>query len=120
LGVSAPLKSRYRSEIAKLASLNDALPVKKQRFATCYNLARKETFTPRLLRVGWKAAGIYPYNPQKALNSSQVKAPIQQSSTPPLPSQNNLFTTPKGSQHIHQQATSVRESSSQNQALFHV
>jgi hypothetical protein len=80
----------------------------------------RETFIPRLLRVGWKAAGIYTYNPQKALNSSQVKAPIQRSSTPPLPSQNNLVTTPKGSRHIHQQATSIRKSSGQNQALFHV
>ena len=85
LGVFAPLKSRYRTEIAKLASLDDASLVKKQRFITCYNLARKETFTPRQLRVGWKAAGIYPYNPQKALNSSQVQAPTQRSFTPPPP-----------------------------------
>jgi hypothetical protein len=52
LGVFAPLKSRYRSKIAALASLDNALPVKKQRFITYYHLARKETFTPRLLRIG--------------------------------------------------------------------
>jgi hypothetical protein len=44
LGVFAPLKSRYRSQIAALASLDDASPVKKQRFLTCYNSARQETF----------------------------------------------------------------------------
>ncbi|KAI4750748.1 hypothetical protein E4T52_16693 [Aureobasidium sp. EXF-3400] len=32
LGVFAPLKSRYRAQIAALASLDDASPVKKQRF----------------------------------------------------------------------------------------
>jgi hypothetical protein len=41
LGVFVPLKSCYRREIAKLASLDDASPVKKQRFVTCYNSARK-------------------------------------------------------------------------------
>ncbi|KAI4745532.1 hypothetical protein E4T50_04115 [Aureobasidium sp. EXF-12298] len=51
LGVFAPLKSRYRAQIAALASLDDASPVKKQRFVTCYNIARKETFTPRLLHL---------------------------------------------------------------------
>ncbi|KAI5235166.1 hypothetical protein E4T42_09759 [Aureobasidium subglaciale] len=40
LGVFAPLKSRYRSQIAALASLDDASPIKKQRFLTCYNSAR--------------------------------------------------------------------------------
>jgi hypothetical protein len=37
LGVFALLKSRYRSQIAALASLDDVSPVKKQRFITCYN-----------------------------------------------------------------------------------
>jgi hypothetical protein len=68
LGVLAPLKSRYRSQIAALASLDDASPVKEQRFLTCYNLARRETFNPRLLLTGWKSAGLIPYNPQKGLN----------------------------------------------------
>jgi hypothetical protein len=90
LGVFAPLKSRYRSEIAALASLDDASPVKKQRFITCYNSARKETLTPCLLRIRWQAAGIYSYNPVKGINSSQVQGskprqvtPSQRRETPP-------------------------------------
>jgi hypothetical protein len=83
LGVFAPLKSRYRSKIAALASLDDASPIKKQRFITCYNSARKETFTPRLLRTGWQAAGLYPYNPAKGLNSSQVQGSKPRQVTPP-------------------------------------
>ncbi|KEQ90523.1 hypothetical protein AUEXF2481DRAFT_55663, partial [Aureobasidium subglaciale EXF-2481] len=45
LGVFSPLKSRYRQQIADLAALDDASPIKKQRFVTCYHLARLETFT---------------------------------------------------------------------------
>ncbi|KAI5193409.1 hypothetical protein E4T38_09963 [Aureobasidium subglaciale] len=65
LGVFSPLKSRYH-----LAALDDASPIKKQRFVTCYHLARLERFTPRHLRAGWLAAGIYLFNPSKGLNSS--------------------------------------------------
>jgi hypothetical protein len=68
LGVLAPLKLRYRPEIAASASFDDASPVKTPRFVACYHLARKKIFTLRLLRVDWQAAGLYPYNPSKELN----------------------------------------------------
>lgn len=67
-----PLKSRYRSQIADLAHLDDAAPVKKRRFVQAYQTARAETFTPRTLRAGWSAAGLFPWNPDKTLNSSQL------------------------------------------------
>ena len=72
LGTFSPLKSRYRREIADLACIDDAAPVKKRRFVRCYQKARAETFNPRLLRAGWAAAGLYPWNPSKVLNSSQI------------------------------------------------
>jgi hypothetical protein len=81
--VLQPLKSRYRSEIAASASLDDASPDKKQYFVTCYHLARKKTFTPRLLRVGWETAGLYPYNPSKGLDSSQIQGSKPRQVTPP-------------------------------------
>jgi hypothetical protein len=68
LGVFAPLKSKYRPEIAASASLDDASTVKKPRFVACYHLARKKIFTTRLLSVDWQAAGLCPYNPSKELN----------------------------------------------------
>ena len=52
LSVFAPLKSRYRRQIAALASLNNALLIKKQRFLSYYKMARLDTFVPRLLRTG--------------------------------------------------------------------
>jgi hypothetical protein len=119
LGVFAPLKSRYRAEIAALASLDDASPVKKQRFITCYNSARKETFTPRLLRVGWQAAGLYPYNPAKGLNSSQVQGSKPRQVTPPQRQESPpIFGTPKSSQHIHTTTQSIRKKQGEKQALY--
>ena len=66
LGVFAPLKSRYRTQIAELAHLDDAATVKKQRFVSCYHLAWMDTFNTRVLRSGWKAAGLFPWDPKKA------------------------------------------------------
>lgn len=120
LGVFAPLKSRYRGEIAKLASLDDASDVKKQRFIICYKMARLDTFTPRLLRTGWKAAGIYPLNPSKGLNSSQVQATKRLNTPPPQQALTPLFATPKSSRQIHEKSKSIRKQSGQNQALFRV
>ncbi|KAI4819775.1 hypothetical protein E4T45_10534 [Aureobasidium sp. EXF-8846] len=104
----------WTTNATALASLDDASPVKKQRFVTCYHLARKETSTPRLLRAGWQAAGLYPYNPSKGLNSSQVQGskprqvtPPQRQETPPI------FGTPKSSQHIYRTTQS-----GEKQALY--
>ncbi|TIA33351.1 hypothetical protein D6C78_07615 [Aureobasidium pullulans] len=119
LGVSAPLKSRYRSQTVALASLDDALPIKKQRFVTCYNLALKKTFTPRLLRTGWQAAGLYPFNPSKGPNSSQVQAPKpRQSMPPPHQEINPIFTTPTSSRYIQQATKSIRKKAGEKQALY--
>jgi hypothetical protein len=76
----SPTKSRYRAQIAALAALDDAAPVKKQRFLNAYHMARTESLNERVIRSGWKAAGLVPWNPSKALNSSQV---IRQPTTPP-------------------------------------
>jgi hypothetical protein len=119
LGVFAPLKSRYRSKIAALASLDDASVIKKQRFISCYQSARIETFTPRLLRTGWQAAGLYPYNPSKGLNSSQVQALKPRPSTPPQRQETPpIFATPKSSQHIHKTTRSIRKKQGEKQALY--
>lgn len=100
LGTFAPLKSQYRQDIADLAYLDNTTTIKKQHFIQSYNKARKETFTPRVLRAGWKAAGIYPWNLDKALLSSQIYiTTLSCEPTTPIHSQspdNILFTTPKG------------------------
>jgi hypothetical protein len=116
LGVFAPLKSRYRHQISNLASLDDAALVKKQHFIECYYLARLDTFNERVLRSGWKAAGICPYNPQKGLNSSQIQKQQLCPVTPPLPHQIPLIETPKSWKHLCQQSQSISKRTIQQSA----
>ena len=109
----SPVKSRYRTEIAQLASLDDAAPVKKSRFIKCYNKAREESFTTHVIRAGWKAAGLSPWNPQKVLQSSQVKHKVATPPRKPL-SQQPLgidITTPRRPQDIYKAAQALRTSS---------
>ena len=123
LGTFSPLKSRYCKDIADLAHLDDAAPVKKRRFVEAYQKAYAEIFTTRTLRAGWSAASLFPWNPNKTLNSLQLHkiTTIQAASTtPPLstfssslpppstpirsPISNHktLFKTPKHLHDIHQ------------------
>lgn len=99
------IKTKYRFQIRELAALDDAAPVKKERFISSYHQARDQGLSPRVIRAGWKASGISPYNPQKVLESSQV---INQPSTPPpsLPPQealNIFYRTPQRPHDIYDQ-----------------
>lgn len=47
------LKSRYRDQIRELFALDDAAPVKKERFVVSYSKAREEGLTERVIRAGW-------------------------------------------------------------------
>ncbi|RYN70635.1 hypothetical protein AA0119_g13691 [Alternaria tenuissima] len=97
------LKSRYRNEIQALSALDDAAPIKKERFVVSYNKAREEALSDRVIRAGWRASGLCPYNPGLVLLSSQVTGrPV----TPPPTSQASatlelLFTTPRSSQALY-------------------
>jgi hypothetical protein len=108
LGTFSSVKGKYRRRIAELSYLDDAAPIKKRRFVQCYNQARQESFTPSVLKSGWKAAGLFPWNPSKGINSSQVRIqpPATKSTTPPSPKQpqfnpETLLSTPKHPQHMY-------------------
>ncbi|KAF1996932.1 CENP-B protein, partial [Amniculicola lignicola CBS 123094] len=66
------IKSSYQRQIQELASLDNAAPIKKERFIACYYQAREEGFTECIIQAGWQAAGICPFNISQVLNSSQV------------------------------------------------
>ena len=100
LSCFSPLKSRYRQDIAALATLSDSAPIKKARFLEYYNKARNEGLTEYNIRAGWKAAGIIPWDPQKVIRSSQVKTltgslPIPTPSTPQTARTYTTITTPQ-------------------------
>jgi hypothetical protein len=46
------LKSKYCDQIRGLSALDDAAPIKKERFVSSYNLAREEGLTERVIRAG--------------------------------------------------------------------
>ena len=107
LSCFSPLKTRYRKEIMALASLDDAAPVKKRRFLECYYKAREESFTDRVIRAGWKASGLHPFDPAKVLESSQVKGrPL----TPPPQEEvdSEPFKTPKGPKDLYHLSQGIR------------
>ncbi|KAI0999735.1 hypothetical protein K3495_g8466 [Podosphaera aphanis] len=117
LGVFSPLKHRYRSIISDLAYLDDAAPIKKRRFLAAYNQARTEALTSRVLRSGWKAASLVPWNPEKGLKSSQVLQPVEttpeRACTPPesiLRSGTTRvsITTPKSARELHETMRSLK------------
>jgi hypothetical protein len=102
LAAFSVLKSRYRQEISALSALDDAAPVKKEHFVTCYNKAREDSFNERVIRASWKAAGLVPYRPSLVLNSSQISG---RPSTPPPADQGRatleaVFETPRSAQHL--------------------
>ena len=112
------VKSSYRDAIRALSALDDAAPVKKERFVTSYNLAREEGLSERVIRAGWKAAGLVPFNKKLVLNSSQITG---RPSTPPPTDQGRalletVLATPKSSQQLKraQQALLGSENLSRN------
>jgi hypothetical protein len=72
----SPIKTRYREKIAELAVFDDASKVKKERFITAYRHARDESLTERVIRSGFRKAGLIPYNPEVVLQSPFVKQAI--------------------------------------------
>jgi hypothetical protein len=115
------LKSRYRNKIRALSALDDAAPIKKERFVVAYNKAKEEALSDRVIRAGWRATGSCPYNPDLVLLSSQATG---RPSTPPLtqaPSATSdlISSTPRSSQALYkaQQQLLLLESLSRSTRL---
>ncbi|KAF1929089.1 uncharacterized protein M421DRAFT_62067, partial [Didymella exigua CBS 183.55] len=97
------LKTRYRNEIRALSVLDDAAPIRKERFVVSYNKAREEALSERLIRAGWRAAGLCSFNPNLVLLSSQVTGrpvtPLAASQA--LTTSEQVFNTPQSSQALN-------------------
>jgi hypothetical protein len=73
------IKSKYRAQVHELSRFDNADKVKKIGFIDLYHHARLEALTSINIKAGWRAAGLHPYNPDKALTSSLI---VQASLTP--------------------------------------
>ncbi|KAI1004226.1 hypothetical protein K3495_g3984 [Podosphaera aphanis] len=101
-GFSA-INSRFRNLIQDFSSLTDAAPVKKERFITFYHKARENGLTEKVIRAGWRAAGLVPYNPGLVLSSSQR---MNRPRTPTQPkdsiyTSNTVYRTPQKPQDVY-------------------
>ena len=124
LSCFSQIKTRYRQSIADLAALNDSAPVKKSRFISIYHKAREEGLTERVIRNGWKAAGIAPWNPEKAIQSRQViQSPpprLQRKRAPSI--EHDLLDTPAKPQQLYytvQQLDDIAGLSRTHRAVLH-
>jgi DDE superfamily endonuclease/Tc5 transposase DNA-binding domain len=100
----SPLKSRYHKELGQLSSLDDSAPIKKHNFISLYSQSRMEALNNHNIRAGFRGAGIWPLNPDKVLNSTQLNVNhtiVPRQITPELISY--AFQTPKGPKDIYSQ-----------------
>ncbi|KAF1931810.1 DDE-domain-containing protein [Didymella exigua CBS 183.55] len=116
------LKTRYRNEIRALSVLDDAAPIKKERFVVSYNKAREEALSERVIRAGWRAAGLCPFNPNLVLLSSKVTGrPVTPlAAIQALTTSEQVFSTPQSSQALYkaqQQLLLAAQLKAENQQL---
>lgn len=101
LSVFSVVKKFYRQQIQALSYLDDATPVKKERFIVAYHEARERAINERVISAGWAAAGICPLNIDRVVNSSQIS---RRPTTPPRPNQPQLaqsyLSTPRGPREV--------------------
>ena len=126
LACFSPLKGAYRAHLLKIANLNDSAPVKKIRFVQYYELARQAGLSITNAQAGWRASGIYPWDPLKVLQSTAVLKATQ-TSTPHVPtttsttrtlSDNIPVPTPRNSQDLRRHITQYGERSTTARVLF--
>src|SRR5262249_49136700 len=72
VAVFSRLKASYRAQIEALTQFEDSAPIKKIRFVEYYNAARTEALSESYIKSAWRGAGLFPWNPQKVLNSKQI------------------------------------------------
>jgi DDE superfamily endonuclease/Tc5 transposase DNA-binding domain len=82
LSIFSQIKRSYRKQIEELARFEDSAPTKKIRFVEYYNQARKHALNEDYIKAGWRGAGLFPWNPKKVLQSSQIPITITTSTAP--------------------------------------
>ncbi len=84
IAVFSSLKRKFRALVAFENQFSDSDPLKKATFLSQYSRARTATISPSNCAAGFLGAGIWPYDPQKVLNSSWVLPdPLPTPQTPP-------------------------------------
>jgi hypothetical protein len=99
-GVFNALKTAYRKELEKLASLIDSAPVDKANFIRAYAKAREIGMTRKNILSGWRVTGNWPISRTRALRHPEIQE--DRTNTTPEPPSVYLGSddTPKTSHQI--------------------
>jgi hypothetical protein len=90
-----PLKIAYREQVERLEQ-GGVNTIDKQHFTALYKPARERAFTPKNIKVGFAASGLFPFNPDRVLRTVPKppgeltlavtnKAPCQEDAEPQTP-----------------------------------
>jgi hypothetical protein len=82
--VFALLKAAYRDQVERLER-GGIGTIGKQHFTYLYSPARERAFTKRNILAGWKASGLYPFNPDKILTDIPKPAAKPTATEPTIP-----------------------------------
>jgi len=91
LTVFSSLKRKFRDLVASVNNINVWDPVTKHTFLKQYQEAREHSVTSSNCASGFQAAGIWPFNPSKGLNSRFLFE--RQKKTPTTPPNRSTTTT---------------------------
>ncbi|KAK7189938.1 transposase [Paraphaeosphaeria sporulosa] len=80
----APLKAAYRDQVERLER-GGVNKIGKEHFTALYSPARVKAFTPKNIKAGFAACGLFPFNPERVLRSMPK---------PPDPEVDNVMSGP--------------------------
>ena len=66
IAVFAPLKAAYHEQVDRLER-GGVNTVGKEHFTSLFSLARERAFTPKNIKAGFAASGLFPFNPERVL-----------------------------------------------------
>ncbi|KAK7177908.1 transposase [Paraphaeosphaeria sporulosa] len=78
VAVFAPLKAAYREQVERLER-GGVNTIGKQHFTSLFSPARQKALTAKNIKAGFAATGLFPFNPDRVLNS--VPKPVEEAST---------------------------------------
>ena len=73
VAVFGPLKAAYRDQVDRLER-GGVGTIGKQHFTYLYGPAREKAFSEKNILAGWRASGLYPFNPDKVL--TEIPRPV--------------------------------------------
>jgi hypothetical protein len=66
VAVFAPLKAHYREQVDQLER-GGVNTIGKEHFTSLYSPTREKAFTPKNIKAGFAASGLFPFNPDRVL-----------------------------------------------------